>query len=581
MGASKKIIITESTGGGASQKVAVDNALLVGGTPTTGATPKYTAEGTVEWGVGAGDGDMTAAMYDPGDVQDDAFSMDNMVETATKKVFTSAERTKLTGIEAGAKAGDMVAANNLSDVVSASVARSNLGLGTMATQAANTVAITGGSITGMSTPTATADVATKGYVDEMGAGRTWAAPVEAILDFTSAEPTGQSAGERWINTGTGDSSETSTSVVANNIYQWDGSAWTEIVPDEAVTVVNKDDNGLWTFNGTAWVSTGSEFAHNSATGLQGGQANQYYHLTTAQHTSLTGLAGLSFAHGDVLYRDAAGFQRLAAGTSGQFLETQGAGAAPRWGAPTGAGDMLAATYDPNAISGDAFDMDNMVESATKKILTDTERTALAAKAIAPATNTANNVPQWDGADSKTLKNGLAVGNSNTNLVQRPADNAVGADTISEVTAAAGVTVDGTRIKDGAINIIEPSADHTATGLTDSGTVGESVVFGDLLYMKSDGKWWKSDADAAATMPGMRLALETAAADASCSMLAFGRARDDTWDWTVGGLVFASTDAGALTQTRPTGSGDQIQVVGLAYHADYILFQPGPILGEIA
>lgn len=34
--------------------------------------------------------------------------------------------------------------------------------------------------------------------------------------------------------------------------------------------------------------------------------------------------------GDVLYRDASGLQRLAAGTSGQVLQTQGAGANPQW-----------------------------------------------------------------------------------------------------------------------------------------------------------------------------------------------------------------------------------------------------------
>jgi hypothetical protein len=43
----------------------------------------------------------------------------------------------------------------------------------------------------------------------------------------------------------------------------------------------------------------------------------------------------------------------------------------------GSGDMLAATYDPTAKNADAFNMANMVEGATTKILTDTERTAIA------------------------------------------------------------------------------------------------------------------------------------------------------------------------------------------------------------
>ena len=41
-------------------------------------------------------------------------------------------------------------------------------------------------------------------------------------------------------------------------------------------------------------------------------------------------------------------------------------------ANAGGGDMMKTTYDPNNVSGDAFDMDNMIEGTTNKILTATD-----------------------------------------------------------------------------------------------------------------------------------------------------------------------------------------------------------------
>lgn len=47
----------------------------------------------------------------------------------------------------------------------------------------------------------------------------------------------------------------------------------------------------------------------------------------------------SVAQGDVLYRNASGWVNLGPGTSGQFLQTQGAGANPQWATPAGSGDV--------------------------------------------------------------------------------------------------------------------------------------------------------------------------------------------------------------------------------------------------
>ena len=64
----------------------------------------------------------------------------------------------------------VVKASNLSDLASASTSRTNLGLGTMAVQNSGTVSISGGSITGMGTPSGNSDVSNKSYVDQAVAG---------------------------------------------------------------------------------------------------------------------------------------------------------------------------------------------------------------------------------------------------------------------------------------------------------------------------------------------------------------------------------------------------------------------------
>lgn len=117
-----------------------------------------------------------------------------------------------------------------------------------------------------------------------------------------------------------------------------------------------------------------------------------------------------------------------------------------------------------------------------------------------------------------------------------------------------------------------SADHAFNGIYTNETVGEDVTFGEVLYLNSNGSLYLADADASTTMPVVGIATEAISSTGAGDILRQGYIRDDSWAWTVGGLIYASTTAGGLTQTKPTGSGDQVQIVGYAYSAD-IMFQP--------
>ena len=57
----------------------------------------------------------------------------------------------------------------------------------------------------------------------------------------------------------------------------------------------------------------------------------YWTKLAAKGTDGTDVGTTLTTQGDILYRDGNGLQRLGAGTSGQFLKTQGSGANPVWG----------------------------------------------------------------------------------------------------------------------------------------------------------------------------------------------------------------------------------------------------------
>ena len=144
---------------------------------------------------------------------------------------------------------------------------------------------------------------------------------------------------------------------------------------------------------------------------------------------------------------------------------------------------------------------------------------------------------------------------------------------------------GSNIEIGGGSVVWPwtlSADHTCSGDVITATAGESVVIGDVCYLKSDGKFWKADADAVATTKGMlAMATGSISADASGTFLIKGLIRDDTWAWTVGAELFVSLTPGNPTATAPSATGDVVRIIGYAKGADYVWFDPDKTYVEIA
>lgn len=112
-----------------------------------------------------------------------------------------------------------------------------------------------------------------------------------------------------------------------------------------------------------------------------------------------------------------------------------------------------------------------------------------------------------------------------------------------------------------------------SGITQNLVAGESLVFGNVVYMKSDEKAWKADADAESTAPAIAMALGTIAADGTGLFLMLGTAQNASWSFTVGGKVYLSNTTGGVTQTAPSGADDVIQLLGVATDSDKMLFNP--------
>lgn len=124
-----------------------------------------------------------------------------------------------------------------------------------------------------------------------------------------------------------------------------------------------------------------------------------------------------------------------------------------------------------------------------------------------------------------------------------------------------------------------TVDETYRGEIMTVTVDDaSTIFGSVLCQGTDFHYDRADADAVATAPVYCMALESGAG--TKKVLMKGMVCETTWGWSAGKLYLSNT-TGGMTQTKVTGSGDQIQVLGFALSADTIWFDPVTMVAEVA
>ncbi len=116
-------------------------------------------------------------------------------------------------------------------------------------------------------------------------------------------------------------------------------------------------------------------------------------------------------------------------------------------------------------------------------------------------------------------------------------------------------------------------DNEATGIIFSFTAGASLAVGDVVYMHTDGEVAKADADAATTMPAIGICVSSGSDGGAVDVMVQGVMHDTSAfpTFTVGNDVYVGTDAGTVQTAAPSGSGDTVQKVGVAIHADKIYF----------
>lgn len=125
------------------------------------------------------------------------------------------------------------------------------------------------------------------YVDQFSVGLDWQ---DSVLDKDlNAPPTSPADGDRYLVSYPAAQATGDWTGHDNELAQYNGSSWDYTPVSEGMAMWIEDEDTVYTYNGTAWVKMSSTQQHNNSAGLQGGNGtDEFYHLTDAEHTAITG-----------------------------------------------------------------------------------------------------------------------------------------------------------------------------------------------------------------------------------------------------------------------------------------------------
>ena len=132
----------------------------------------------------------------------------------------------------------------------------------------------------------------------------------------------------------------------------------------------------------------------------------------------------------------------------------------------------------------------------------------------------------------------------------------------------------------------PTTDDKVQGIVIEFLASEAITAFDAVYVSTTtGRVGRANATAAGTMPAIGIAIEAqGSAGSSVRVLTHGVYRDDGGfggNLTIGNEVYAPESDGTLTGTRPSDSGDFIQVMGVAIGARSVFLNPSLTIIEHA